>query len=58
MGIKIIREPDVHVTAGDLARYREEYNRCMAYYCGPRPTLEEFIRGQKAIPEIFNHEID
>lgn len=47
MGIKIIKEPDVHVTEGELARYREEYQKAFSHYCGPRPTLEEFIRGKQ-----------
>lgn len=48
MSIKIIKEPDVHVTEGELARYRAEYERVMSYYAGPPITLEEFIRGRKA----------
>lgn len=51
MAIKIIKEPDIHITSGDLARYREEYDRAMMYYAGPRPTLEEWIRGQLIPPE-------
>lgn len=44
MAIKIIGEPDVHVTQGDLERYREEYQKAFSHYAGPRVTLEEFIR--------------
>jgi hypothetical protein len=44
MSIEIIKEPDVHVTAGDLARYRQDYIRDHSMYCGPLPTLEEYIR--------------
>lgn len=44
MSIKIIKEPDVHVTEGDLQRYREQYQKDYSMYCGPMPTLEEYIR--------------
>lgn len=48
MAIKIIDQPDIRLTAGDLARYRREYDDAMRYYAGPLPTLEEFIRGRQA----------
>lgn len=44
MSIKIIDEPDVHVTVGDLARYRKQYEDFMRMYAGPPITLEEYIR--------------
>lgn len=44
MAIKIVKEPDVHVTEGELARYREEYQKAFSHYAGPKVTLEEFIR--------------
>lgn len=47
MAIKIIDEPDVRVTASELARYREEWRKFMSYYAGPPITLEEFIRRQR-----------
>lgn len=47
MAIKIVREPDVHVTEGELERYRYEYERAMAMYAGPPITLEEFIRRRR-----------
>lgn len=49
MAIRILPEADVHVTAGELERYREQYDQTYRMYSGPRPTLEEFIRAQKAI---------
>lgn len=42
--IKIIQEDEVQVTAGDLARYKQEYRQAFAFYCGPIVTLEEYIR--------------
>ncbi|MDE2472264.1 MAG: hypothetical protein KGL35_26910 [Bradyrhizobium sp.] len=47
MAIKITKEPDIYVTEGELERYRDEYNKCMAHYAGPRITLEEFIRNRQ-----------
>lgn len=47
MGIKIVKEPDVHVTEGELERYRDEYQKSFSHYAGPRVTLEEFIRGKQ-----------
>ena len=44
MTIKIVDEPDVCVTIGDLTRYRHEYEQFMRGYAGPPMTLEEFIR--------------
>jgi hypothetical protein len=55
MTIKIIEEPAVHVTAGDLARYREDYQRDYSMYCGPLPTLEEYIRRRQARDGQANH---
>lgn len=48
MSIKIIEEPDVHVTEGELRRYRDEYRRSYMHYVGTPPTLEEFIRYRRA----------
>jgi hypothetical protein len=47
MSIKIIEEPTIHITQGDLARYRDEYNKFMQYYAGPVITLEEYIRSRR-----------
>jgi hypothetical protein len=51
MAIKIIPEPDIRVTAGELERFRREYDKAFAFYAGPRPTLEEYIRREKSIPD-------
>lgn len=48
MAIKIIDEPDIRLTQGELHRYRDEYDKAMQYYAGPRPTLEEWIRSRQA----------
>ena len=47
MTIKIIEEPTVHVTAGDLQRYKRDYERDHMFYAGPLPTLEEYIRRRR-----------
>lgn len=44
MSIKIIKEPNIHITAGELARYRAAYEAAMRFYAGPPITLEEWIR--------------
>lgn len=44
MSIKITDDPDVCVTAAELARYTDEYQRAFMFYCGTVPTLAEFIR--------------
>jgi hypothetical protein len=46
MGIRVTKQPDVHVTEGELARYRREWQKACAYTVDP-PTLEDFIRGQQ-----------
>ena len=48
MSIKVISEPDIHVTAGALARYRHDYEKFMGHYAGPPITLEEYIRQRRA----------
>ncbi len=47
MSIKIKDEGDIEVTAGELARYRREWQKACSYTVDP-PTLEDFIRGQQA----------
>jgi hypothetical protein len=44
MGIKVLDEPDVTVTASELVRYQDEYQRAYMFYSGTPPTLAEFIR--------------
>ena len=51
MSIKIIEEPTIHVTAGELRRFQEEYRKFLGHYCGAPPTLEEFIRSQQRSAE-------
>lgn len=53
MSIRIIHEPEIHITAGDLARYRSEYEKAFSYHCGPRPTLEEYIRNRQRDGEAY-----
>ena len=48
MTIKIIKEPDVEVTEGELRRYAADYERDHMFYAGPLPTLAEYIRSRKA----------
>lgn len=48
MAIKIIHEPDIHITAGDLARYRHDYDKFLGHYAGPPITLEEYIRARRS----------
>ena len=47
MTIKIIKQPDVHVTESELARYQDEYQQAYMFFAGTPPTLEEFIRRTK-----------
>lgn len=44
MAIKIIKQPDVHVTESELERYQADYQRDFMFYAGTPPTLEEYIR--------------
>lgn len=44
MTIRIIKEQPVNVTEGDLQRYKSDYQRDHAFYAGPLPALEEYIR--------------
>jgi hypothetical protein len=54
MSIKIVKEPDIHVTAGDLARYRQEWMNFMSMYAGPPITLEEYIRGRRCARTVLS----
>lgn len=54
MTIKITHEPDIHITAGDLARYRHDYHIFMGHYAGPPIALEEYIRGRQAADQRAN----
>jgi hypothetical protein len=47
MPIIVKKEPDVHVTEGELARYMDAYRDAYGMYSGTPPSLEEYIRRQK-----------
>lgn len=45
MTIHIIDDsPDIYLSRGDYARYRQEYERAMMFYAGPHITFEEWVR--------------
>ena len=46
MTVEVIKEAPIHITQGDLERYRAEYHKFMMHYCG-NMTLEEYIRRQR-----------
>ena len=49
MAIRVIDdEPEVKVTADELRRYKDEYEKAYMHYAGKPPSLETFIRGQRA----------
>ena len=49
MGIIVIdAEPDVSVTADDLARYRDDYQRDYMFYAGTPPSLVTYIRRRQS----------
>jgi hypothetical protein len=50
MAIKIIDEPDIHLTAGEHARLQREWQKACAYTVNP-PTFEDFVRRKKAPEE-------
>jgi hypothetical protein len=47
MSIKVIPEPDVYVTQDELERLRQEYAKAMAYYAGPVPSFETWVKNHK-----------
>ena len=47
MAIIVKDEPDVHVTASELARYRDQYQRAFSMYAGTPPTFAEYIRREQ-----------
>lgn len=47
MSIKIIHEPDVYLTADEVARYRREYEQAYSMYAGTPPTFESYCRMRK-----------
>jgi hypothetical protein len=48
MAIKIIEEPDVHLTGDELARFTADYQRDYMFYSGTPPTFESYCRGRKS----------
>lgn len=44
MAIIIDKQPNVHVTESEFAKYSDEHRQAYAYFAGTPPTLEEFIR--------------
>lgn len=44
MAIKVIEEPDVHLTADELARFEADYQRDYMFYAGTPPTFESYCR--------------
>lgn len=47
MSIKIIKQPDVHVTESEYQRYLAEYRQQYMFYSGTPPTLDDFIRARQ-----------
>jgi len=48
MAIKVTdSEPDVHVTADELRRYQDEYQKAFMFYAGTPPSLESYIRDKQ-----------
>jgi hypothetical protein len=48
MAIKIVKSPDVYLTATQLARYRDQYKNEFMYFCGPRPDFDEWVVEQES----------
>lgn len=48
MPIKITDDPEVCVTAADLARYKADYQQRFMMFAGTPPTLAEFIRREQS----------
>jgi hypothetical protein len=47
MAIKIIEQPDIHLTQSELARYRDDYRRDYSMYAGT-PAFEDYVRQRLA----------
>ena len=48
MAIKIINEPDIHLTSAELDRLLHEYQQSMRYYAGPPISFENWVRRRKS----------
>lgn len=46
MSIKVIEQPDIYLTPGELARLSAEYQKVMMFYAGPPITFEEWVRSK------------
>ena len=53
--IIVKKETDIHVTEGELRRYRQEYTDFCRFHVNP-PSLEEFIRSQQKSKKIFQND--
>lgn len=47
MAIKIIKKPDVYLTATQLRRYQEQYRQAFMMYAGIPPDFEEWVARQE-----------
>lgn len=53
MAIKIIKEPDVHLTEDEFSRYKQSYQQEFMFYAGPVPSFEAYCRRKKKIDNDF-----
>ena len=44
MTIKVLPEPDIHISQEELERLQDEYQKAMAYYAGHRMSFEVWLR--------------
>lgn len=51
MAIKIVKEPDVHLTEDEVSRYKQSYQQDFMFYCGPVPSFEAYCRRKKQTSE-------
>jgi len=43
MAIKIIPDPDVHLTESEYARLLDEYRQAFSFYAGTPPTFNAWV---------------
>lgn len=46
MTIRLVTEPDIHLTQSEFERYRREWERMAMFMVDP-PSFEEFVRTRK-----------
>jgi len=46
MAIKIIDQPDIHMTASEHQRLLAEYQRAFSFYAGTPPAFEDWVRSR------------